>query len=239
MAESGLLVTLRRVACAAILATTLHAVYVQAAADPQLADAAKRQDWTGVKALLGSGSADVDAAQPDGATALAWAAYWDHTETAKRLLRAKADPDRGNDYGVTPLMLACQNRSAEMVRLLLKSGADPDAASWSGVTPLMTAARTGEVDIMRALLDAGADVNASEPRRSQNALMWAIGFGYPDAAQLLIENGADVSARTTKLQEDYSPMHGAGRIHAADVCGQDGRRCDGRAPTRERGRSQC
>jgi hypothetical protein len=49
-------------------------------------------------------------------------------------------------------------------------------------------------------------VNASEPRRSQNALIWAIGFGYPDAAQLLIENGADVSARTTKLQEDYSPM---------------------------------
>ncbi|MFZ9053212.1 MAG: ankyrin repeat domain-containing protein [Woeseiaceae bacterium] len=206
MVESGLLVKLRRIACAAILATALQAVSAQASAEPQLADAAKRQDWVGVQALLGSGSADVDAAQPDGATALAWAAYWDHTETAKRLLRAKADPDLGNDYGVTPLMLACQNRSAEMVRLLLKSGADPDAASWSGVTPLMTAARTGEVDSMHALLDAGADVNASEPRRGQNALIWAIGFGYPDAARVLIENGADVSARTTKLQEDYSPM---------------------------------
>jgi ankyrin repeat protein len=206
MGESGLLVLVRRGICAALLALTLHTVAAQAQTDMQLVHAAKQQDWSGLEALLKSGSADVNAAQADGATALAWATYWDRKETAKSLLRAKADPNIANDYGVTPLMLACKNRSAEMVRLLLKNDADPDAALWSGVTPLMTVARTGELDILRLLLEAGADVNASEPRRGQTALMWAIGFGYPDASRLLIDSGADVTARTTKLKEDYTPM---------------------------------
>jgi len=205
MRESGLFVLLRRAAYAALL-LTLHAGTVHAQTDLDLVDAAKQQDWTVVQHLLKARRTNVNAAQPDGATALAWAAYWDNAETAKRLLRAQADPNIANDYGVTPLLLAIRNRSPAMVTLLLKGDADPNAALWSGEKPLMAAARSGEVDIVRALLDAGADVNASEPRRDQTALMWAVGFGYPDAARVLIEAGANVNARTTKLDEDYTPM---------------------------------
>jgi len=191
---------------AALLVLTLQTVSVQAATELSLVDAAKAQDWAEVQALLKSGQADVNAAQPDGATALAWSAYWDEVKSAKRLLRSGADANAANDYGITPLILACQNRSLRMVEALLDSGADPNRTQWSGVTPLMAAAKSGNADIVRALIDADADVSAPEPRRGQSALMWAISYGYPTSARVLIEAGADVAAQTTKLNEDFTPM---------------------------------
>jgi ankyrin repeat protein len=192
---------------AALLVLTLQAVSAQAATDLKLVNAAKAQDWADVQALLKSDQSDVDVAQPDGATALAWSAYWDDVETAKRLLRSGADANAANDYGITPLILACQNRSLQMVEELLDGGADPNSTMWSGVTPLMVAAKSGNANIVRALIDADADVNTREPRRGQNALMWAISYGYPIAARVLIEAGADVTVQTTKLNEDFTPMN--------------------------------
>ncbi len=191
---------------AALLVLSLQTVSAQAATDLSLVAATKTQDWAEVQVLLKSGQADVNAAQPDGATALAWSAYWDDVKTAKRLLLSGADANTANDYGITPLILACQNHSLQMVKALLDGGADPDRVLWSGVTPLMVAAKSGETDIVRALIDADADVNVSEPRRGQSALMWAISFGHPDVARVLIEAGADVTARTKKLNEDFRPM---------------------------------
>ncbi len=192
---------------AAILLLVLQTVCAFAAADLSVVNATKSQDWADVETLLKSAAVDVDAAQPDGATALAWSAYWNNVKTAKLLLRSGADASAANDYGVTPLYLACQNRSLPMVKALLAGGADPESTLWNGVTPLMVAAQSGRADIVRALLDAGADVDVTEPRRGQNALMWAIAFGHPAVAQDLIQAGADVTARTTKLNEDFDPMY--------------------------------
>ena len=50
-----------------------------AAADLRLVDAVKRQDRAAVRTLLKQ-NADVKATQPDGATALHWAAHWDDLE---------------------------------------------------------------------------------------------------------------------------------------------------------------
>ncbi len=57
----------------------------------------------------------MNAAQPDGATAVAWAAHWDDLEIADLLIRAGADVNTPNDLRVTPLMLASTNGSAAMV----------------------------------------------------------------------------------------------------------------------------
>ena len=84
---------------------------------------------------------DVNAAQPDGATALHWAAYLDDLGTAELLLAAGAAPDVANELGVTPLYLACENGNAALVRALLAAGASPHAVLPSGETALMTAAR--------------------------------------------------------------------------------------------------
>ena len=47
--------------------------------------------------------AAVNTAQPDGTTALHWAAYHDDLELVSRLLDAGADVRAANRYGVTPL----------------------------------------------------------------------------------------------------------------------------------------
>lgn len=159
-----------------------------------------------MQSLLADRRMNVNAAQPDGATALSWAAYWSNATATRKLLNAGANPNIANDYGVTPLSLACKNRSTEIVRNLLRKDADPNATVWSGETALMTAAKTGDIAIIDALLAAGADVNRREPRREQSALMWAIAFGNPDAAKMLIAKGADVDARTSRLNEEFSAM---------------------------------
>ena len=168
--------------------------------DLRLIDAVKRQQAAVVAALLdavgGPDGIDVNTSQPDGATALHWAAYHDDLETAHRLADAGADAAAANDLGVTPLALACGNGSPGMVRLLLAAGADPAAAVETGETVLMTCARTGNAEAVRRLVDAGADVSARESLEQQTALMWAVAQGHAEAVQLLIDGGADVGARS-------------------------------------------
>src|SRR4051812_5798648 len=78
------------------------------AAEAPLADAAERSDRAGVRALIDR-HADPDQPQPDGMTALHWAAHRDDLEMARLLVDAKADAKAANRYGVTPLSLACTN----------------------------------------------------------------------------------------------------------------------------------
>ena len=72
------------------MAAILAAASAWAAGDLRLVDAVKRRDHKAVTALLAQ-HADVNAAQPDGATALAWAAYLDDRESADLLLAAGAN----------------------------------------------------------------------------------------------------------------------------------------------------
>ena len=168
--------------------------------DLRLIDAVKRQRTPAITVLLdaagGPDGVDVNAAQPDGATALHWAAYHDDLVTARRLAAAGAVAAAANDLGVTPLALACGNANPGMVRLLLEAGADPGAAVETGETVLMACARTGSVEAVRLLLDAGAAVNARESLEQQTALMWAAAQGHAEVVQLLIDGGADIDARS-------------------------------------------
>lgn len=166
--------------------------------DLRLVEAAKDRDMEAVRFLLRQ-HADVNAAQPDGTTALAWAVLRDNLEMADLLIRAGANVNAANDIGVTPLSLAINNRNAALVEKLLEAKADPNALLWSGETPLMTAASAGNIDVVKSLLAHGANINAKEPRRGQTALMWAIADGHPEVARLLIDNGADVRAKSYKF----------------------------------------
>src|ERR1051326_1946170 len=153
-----------------VLSTTIS---LFAANDPSVADAMKRKDTVAVHSLVDH-RANVNEPQPDGATALHWAAYWDDVDSAGVLIRAGADPNAANDYSVNPLMLACNNGSEAMVKVLLAAGANPKAAMPSGETVLMRCARTGSVEPVNLLIAAGADVNAKEKEKGQTALMWAV-----------------------------------------------------------------
>jgi ankyrin repeat protein len=163
--------------------------------DLRLVDAVERRDAGAIDALLKQ-RIDVNAAQPDGATALHWAAHWDDVATAERLLQAGANVNAANDLGVTPLALACENGSVAMTEALLKGKADPNAKLLSGETALMTAARSGALGVVNALLARGADVNAKESTHGQTALMWAVSHQHADVVRVLVAGGADVHARS-------------------------------------------
>jgi ankyrin repeat protein len=179
---------------AALVVIALSGASVVAQSDSRLIDAIRSRDTAAARALITR--VDVNAAQPDGATALHWAAHWDDVEIADALLRAGARVNAANDLGVTPLLVAAADAGAAMVTRLLEAGADPNAAPASGETALMIAARTGRAESVRALLVHGAQVNARDAARQQTALMWAAAHGHADVVRLLVEGGADVHART-------------------------------------------
>ncbi len=178
-----------------VMAAPAHGAAAGAIDAPGIVEAARAQDAAAVRALIAEG-VDVDAAQPDGATALHWAAYRNDPEIAALLLEAGAGVDAANELGATPVWLAADNGSAAMVELLLDAGADPDLALLSGETPAMTASRTGNADAVRQLVARGADVNVRERSRGQTALMWAVAQGHHEVIDVLLAHGANVHARS-------------------------------------------
>jgi uncharacterized protein len=172
-----------------------------------VADAASRADKAAVQKLIDQ-HADVNAAQPDGATALHWAVFHSDKEMVDLLLRAGASPKVANREGSTPLWLACIDGDAAIITALLKAGADPNEKLPLGRSPLMAAARTGNVDAMKVLLDHGADVSAKETLRGTTPLMWAADEGHAPAIQLLIQHGADVKATSDLVERGRGPALG-------------------------------
>ena len=161
-----------------------------------LVEAVKAVDVDRVRALVGDPAVDVNAAGPDGATALHWAAHKDDARLVALLLEAGADAAAANRYGVRPISLAAENGNAAVVEALLEAGADPNATLRGGETALMTAARTGDAATIRALLVRGADPNVRDGFRGQTALMWAAARNNAAAVHALAELGADVHAKT-------------------------------------------
>jgi ankyrin repeat protein len=169
---------------------------------PPLVEAVKRGDGRAARLLLDQ-RVDVNAPEPDGATALQWAVYGDDLETTDLLIRAGAKVATANRYGITPLALACTNGNAAIVERLLEAGADPNSTSADGETVLMTAARAGSLAVVTRLMARGADVNARESYRGQTALMWAVAQDHPAVAKALLDHSADVHARSTG---GFAPM---------------------------------
>lgn len=185
------------------------------AEDAPLADAAEAMDQAAIVRLLDAG-AKVNAAQPDGMTALHWVVYHDDHSTAKLLLARGADAKAANRYGVTPLSLACTNGNAQLVERLLAAGANANSTLHGGETALMTAARTGKPDVVKLLLARGAKVDAKE-HLGQTALMWAAAEGHAEVVRMLIEAGADFRA---SLPSGFTPLLFAareGRMEVVDV----------------------
>ena len=189
----SLLTGLRRLG---VLPLIFVAATAGAATDTRLVEAVKAQNTSLARALIQQ-HADVNATEPDGATALHWAAQWNDLSTVELLLKAGAKVNVSNDNGVTPLWLATLNGSGPVVDRLLAAGANPNIALATGETPLMTAARTGSLTVVRALVRQGASLEARESFRGQTALMWAFSEKHLETAKALIEAGADISARST------------------------------------------
>jgi uncharacterized protein len=141
------------------------------------------------------------AAQPDGMTALFYAAWAGDAQTVRLLLDAGAhvSPRVERLWAcLTPLHAALQQRHREVAAALLEHGADVNACSpdreryWP--TPLQAAARWGADEDVLRLLDHGADPNSGSggPDTLNSGLTWAAFTGRVGLARLMLERGLDL-----------------------------------------------
>src|SRR5580704_202465 len=182
------------------------------AAGAEAADALEHRDTAGLRALIGR-HADVNAPQPDGTTALHWAAHWNDIDAVNLLLKAGADAKAANRYGATPLSEAAVLGNAVMIEALLKAGADAKTLTTAdGETVLMTAARAGNADAVKILLSHGADVNARENYKGQTALMWAAAEHHPEVVKALLDHGADWKVRSFDRETKLPKLSAASSV---------------------------
>jgi uncharacterized protein len=182
-----------------LIAATLIASNFAATGDGlRLSEAVRSGNRDAVRALIRA-KADVNAAEPDGTTALHWAAQADSLDIARLLLANGARVNAANRYGVTPLSLAAVNGSATMIETLVAAGANPNLVVARGQTVLMIAARTGHVAAVRALLERGVRVDAREEQLGETALTWAAAENHADIVSLLLKSKADPNQRSKSM----------------------------------------
>ena len=158
-----------------------------------VADAVMRGDSSRVRLLIKQGL-DVNAAQPDGMTALHWASQRGDAAGAQMLMYAGARVDavtRNGNY--TPLHLAARNGRSTVVKALLSAGANVNAMTTTGAaSALHFAASNGDSATVTALLDKGASVDTREGAWGQTPLMWAASANRLAALDILIKRGANL-----------------------------------------------
>jgi len=156
--------------------------------------------------LLIEKSADVNAADENGASVLEQAAGSNNIEVVRFLLAKGAKVNAVDKLGFTPLLAATGNgdRNTDLVKLLIEHGAAVNVVSGDTVekvkngplalgriTALHQAAQIAPFEAVEALVKAGADVNAKDIRGA-TPLVWAVATDHPDpkVVQLLLAKGA-------------------------------------------------
>ncbi|KAK7883404.1 hypothetical protein LTR67_011275 [Exophiala xenobiotica] len=133
-----------------------------------------------VQFLLSRG-ADPNAKAKRGETPLHCAAWRGYTSLARLLIAKKASAD------TRALELAATQGHIEVMKLLLENGVDPKQSSG-----LCQAARQNLVEAVELLLDAGCEIDKISD--GYTPLMAAVGEGYVEMAQFLMQRGADTGA---------------------------------------------
>ena len=115
-------------------------------------------------------------------------------QEAVRLIAEGADVNAADPLGTTPLMWAARYGDAAVVDRLIRAGAKVAAENVFGVTPMSEAALIGSEPVIRELFSAGVNPDSPNPE-GETALMLVVRTGQLDAAELLIDAGADVNAK--------------------------------------------
>jgi len=120
-------------------------------------------------------------------------------------------------YDETALMKAIHFQRLDLVPLLIEAGADVDYYPVPGGLPhaLQLAVVEEQIEAVEFLLNAGADIDYSSKSDGTTALIAAAARGLPDMVRILLEYGADPTARTYK---DAPPWQGT---RMADMSARD------------------
>ena len=164
---------------------------------PYLHETARRGNLPAVRALLESGE-DVNKRDPQGRTALHFAAYCDRPVTLKVLIEAGADVNEPDDNGATPLLWAAYTNNVMIVMELIDAGADVNLEhrkphetdpELEGTTPLHMAVQYGYEGCVVALIRGGADIHR-RTNMGMTSLEYAIDKNFEKIAKLLRHLGA-------------------------------------------------
>jgi ankyrin repeat protein len=170
--------------------------------------------------LLAKG-VDVNAANADGETPLIRAVRLKNVETIKALLAKGADANRSDIFGDTAVTLAYDTDNEEIQKLL-------PATSFKGkptnVLNAFLRAAVGKKDQakVKELLIAGADPNHefaigyNHKSIKQTVLIVAAGMGQAGIVQLLLDNGANVSAKGLLSGSEHGLVYGTA-LEAAEA----------------------
>jgi len=134
----------------------------------------------------------------------------------KLLVDKRADINATNTKGTTPLYFAVQEQKVDIVRFLLEIGARVDIIRFQHkekYSVMTMAAETGNTEIIYLLIKGGANVN-HVCGNGMTALHYAVKHDHVSAAQLFLENGADINA----LAANKLPLHFANKENDAMIC---------------------
>uniref|UniRef100_A0A0G4GEA4 Uncharacterized protein n=1 Tax=Chromera velia CCMP2878 TaxID=1169474 RepID=A0A0G4GEA4_9ALVE len=158
----------------------------------------------------------------DGQTALMKAVRKRNMRAVIRLVRWGAGLEVKNretggvdSSGAVALHEACFQRDEAIARFLLSRGANPNGSTIDGSRPLHVAAMRGAVALFDPLLSHGAEIDAENARQG-TALVVAVTCGQREAAERLLDRGADGSVRS---DGGFAPLHHTVGIKDNGICG--------------------
>ena len=135
-------------------------------------------------------TADIDAVDDQGLTALCWAANTGNVLSIKLLLQNGADVNKAASNGCGPLHFAALTIHPGCIEPLIRYGAKVDAQDLWGFTPLHTSTMSrDDLQHVVSLLDAKADIDLPD-NHGTTALYRAVRFNRPKMVAYLLQNGA-------------------------------------------------
>lgn len=176
---------------ACIAGILLTASLVQAAPADDYFLAIKNDNDGAVVTLLFRGL-DANTLDDQGRHGLQLAMMEGSLKVAKTLLDLSGTQvDTRSKQDETPLMIAALKGHIQFAKRMIARGADVNKTGW---TPLHYAATSGHLEMIKLLIDEHAYIDTESPNQS-TPLMLAAMYGTEAAVKLLLQEGADASAK--------------------------------------------
>lgn len=180
---------------------------VSAQEETMLLDAVRAGDVGQVRDVVAT--ADLEARDREGRTALLLATRADEVEIAKILIAAGADVNARDDIKDTPFLYAGAEGRDEILKLILATGnAKIGDTNRYGGTALIPAADRGHPSTVRILIDAGLDVDHVN-NLGWTALLEAVILGDGGPAHQVVGILVDAGARQIPDRDGVTPLEHA------------------------------